>query len=55
MPVRRVRAVVKDSARRIGVAKLAPHDLRRYAECRIMPNHSNRVAAVSVNLAGHAA
>ncbi len=47
--------IVKDAARRAGIANLAPHDLRRYAECRIMPNHSNRVAAVSVNLAGHAA
>jgi hypothetical protein len=28
--------IVKESARRIGVAKLAPHDLRRYAESRIM-------------------
>ena len=42
--------IVKDAARRAGIANLAPHDLRRYAECRIMPNHSNRVAAVSVNL-----
>ena len=33
--------IVKDSARRIGVVKLAPHDLRRYAESRIMPNNSN--------------
>jgi integrase len=32
--------IVKESARRIGVAKLAPHDLRRYAECRIMPNRN---------------
>jgi site-specific recombinase XerD len=31
--------VVKECAKRIGVAKLAPHDLRRYAECLIMPNH----------------
>ncbi|HEX2665287.1 MAG TPA: tyrosine-type recombinase/integrase [Candidatus Acidoferrum sp.] len=30
--------VVKEFAAKIGVSKLAPHDLRRYAECRIMPN-----------------
>jgi integrase len=30
--------VVKESAAKTGVGKLAPHDLRRYAECRIMPN-----------------
>ena len=32
--------VVKEFAAKIGVSKLAPHDLRRYAECRIMPNRS---------------
>src|SRR3989442_1876731 len=32
--------VGKESARSIGVAKLAPHDLRRYAESRIMPSFS---------------
>jgi site-specific recombinase XerD len=26
--------VVKEFAAKIGVSKLAPHDLRRYAECR---------------------
>jgi site-specific recombinase XerD len=30
--------VVKEFAARIGVTKLAPHDLRRYAESRNMPN-----------------
>ena len=30
--------VVKEFAAKIGVGKLAPHDLRRYAECRIMPH-----------------
>jgi integrase len=30
--------VVKQSARIAGIDHLAPHDLRRYAECRIMPN-----------------
>ena len=31
--------VVKECVKRIGVAKLAPHDLRRYAVSRIMPHH----------------
>jgi len=35
--------IVKESAGRIGVAKLAPHDLRRYAECRIMRNRWARL------------
>jgi hypothetical protein len=30
--------VVKEFAAKIGVSKLAPHDLRRYAESRTMPN-----------------
>ena len=30
--------VVKEFAAKIGFSKLAPHDLRSYAECRIMPN-----------------
>jgi len=30
--------VVKEFAAKIGVQKLAPHDLRRYAESQIMPN-----------------
>src|ERR1700730_757957 len=30
--------VVKQAARAAGISKLAPHDLRRYAECPIMPN-----------------
>ena len=38
MTVKAVWHIVKESARSIGVAKLAPHDLRRYAESRIMPN-----------------
>src|SRR5437762_5296278 len=29
--------VVKEAASHAGIEKLAPHDLRRYAECRIMP------------------
>jgi integrase len=29
---------VKGCAKRAGIDRLAPHDLRRYAECRIMPN-----------------
>jgi integrase len=31
---------VKRYAKRIGIDHLAPHDLRRYAVYRIMPNHS---------------
>ena len=30
--------VVKEFAAKTGVSKLAPHDLRRYAESRTMPN-----------------
>ena len=30
--------IVKESAKAVGLDKLAPHDLRRYAESRIMPN-----------------
>jgi site-specific recombinase XerD len=30
--------IVKESAKVIGLDKLAPHDLRRYAETRIMPS-----------------
>jgi integrase len=30
--------VVKDHAAKLGLPQLAPHDLRRYAESRIMPN-----------------
>ena len=33
--------IVKDSAKMIGVEKLAPHDFRRYAESRIMPNRKS--------------
>jgi integrase len=40
MTVKAVWHIVKESAKRIGVAKLAPHDLRRYAESRTMPNQS---------------
>lgn len=36
MTVKAVWHIVKESARSIGVARLAPHDLRRYAESRIM-------------------
>ena len=47
--------VVQESAKRAGIAKLAPHDLRRYAEYRIMPNQSSRAARVSLFVADHAA
>ena len=30
--------VVKAAAATAGIAKLSPHDCRRYAACRIMPN-----------------
>jgi len=30
--------VVREYAKKAGIDKLAPHDLRRYAACRIMPN-----------------
>jgi hypothetical protein len=35
-----LREVVLEAAGRAGIEKLAPHDLRRYAECRIMPNRN---------------
>jgi integrase len=38
MTVKAVWHIVKESARSIEVANLAPHDLRRYAESRIMPS-----------------
>ncbi len=38
MTVKAVWHIVKESAKSIGVAKLAPHDLRRYAESRTMPS-----------------
>ena len=43
--------VVKGAARRAGIANLAPHDLRRYAECRIMPNPSAGLARSPVEWA----
>jgi site-specific recombinase XerD len=43
--------VVKEFAAKIGVQKLAPHDLRRYAECRIMPNPSAHLAQSPVEWA----
>jgi hypothetical protein len=47
--------VVKEFAAKVGVNKLAPHDLRRYAECRIMPNRLIEVARASSTTAGDAA
>jgi hypothetical protein len=47
--------VVKEFAAKIGVIKLAPHDLRRYAECRIMPNRLIEVAMASSAAADDAA
>jgi site-specific recombinase XerD len=41
--------VVREYAHKAGIERLAPHDLRRYAECRIMPNRfrSSRFAGQS--------
>jgi integrase len=41
--------IVRETASRARIEKLAPHDLRRYAECRIMPNRfrSSRFAGQS--------
>ncbi len=47
--------VVRTAAKAAGIGELGPHDLRRYAESRIMPNNSNRIAVVSSNLDCHAA
>ena len=47
--------VVKEFAAKIGVSKLAPHDLRRYAECRIMPNGLIETAIVSWLAVDHSA
>jgi integrase len=47
--------VVREYAKLAGIDVLAPHDLRRYAECRIMPNHSNRAARARLLVVGHAA
>jgi integrase len=42
MTVKAVWHIVKESAKSIGVAKLAPHDLRRYAAWKTMPScHPN--------------
>jgi hypothetical protein len=40
MTVKAVWHIVKESARRVEVAKLVPHDLQRYAESETMPNRS---------------
>jgi hypothetical protein len=45
MTVKAVWHIVKESARNIGVARLAPHDLRRYAESLIMPDARAMAAA----------
>jgi integrase len=34
---------VKRCARQAGIGNLAPHDLRRYAESEIMPNHASKM------------
>jgi hypothetical protein len=43
MTVKAVWHIVKESAKRMGVAELAPHELRRYAESRIVPNRVGRI------------
>jgi site-specific recombinase XerD len=47
--------VVKEFAAKIGISKLAPHDLRSYAECRIMPNEPDKAATAGAVTVGHAA
>jgi len=47
--------VVKRFAKAVGMEKVAPHDMRRYAECRIMPNGLINAAMTSSLAAGHAA
>ncbi len=41
--------IVKESAKAIGVAKLAPHDLRRYAESLIMASSTGVIFTPSTN------
>ena len=47
--------VVRAAATRAGIEKLAPHDLRSYAECRIMPNEPDKAATAGAVTVGHAA
>jgi hypothetical protein len=47
--------VVREFAAKAAIDKLAPHDLRRYAECLIMPNRLIEVARASSATAGDAA
>ena len=35
--------IVKEAAKTIGVSKVSPHDLRRYAESGIMPNRDSKM------------
>jgi integrase len=39
--------IVKRAAKRAGIDRLAPHDLRRYAECPTMPNAKLQGATVT--------
>ena len=41
--------VVKEKAKACEIPSLAAHDLRSYAECRIMPNRNLRTPKYSVN------
>lgn len=47
--------VVKQYAAKLSLTGLAPHDLRRYAECLIMPNSLMKAAIASSLGAAHAA
>jgi len=48
-------SVVEQAAKEIGIERFGAHDLRRYAERRIMPNHSSRVVGGGLNRVGRAA
>jgi integrase len=47
--------VVRAAAKRAGIEKLAPHDLRRYAESRTMPNQNaaTSLRVCEIGAAGH--
>jgi hypothetical protein len=47
--------VVREFAAKAGIDKPAPHDLRRYAECRIMPSRLMRVLSAGLFDAGRTA
>ena len=55
MTERLVWHVVKQYAAKLSLTGLAPHDLRRYGECLIMPNSLMKAAIASSLGAAHAA